>query len=177
MFVFFFFLMIRRPPRSTLFPYTTLFRSETCATPPRYHGRKNRRKSPRRHGRVGRALPPGSPCPSPDPVHRHAGGGRRSGLPGAPPLPPDERHVARPRAGRAGGGHPRPLGHPAHLRAESARPLLRPGLRAGAGPPLADGALPPHRRGPPLRDLRPTDAGSRSLHARARPTPGGGGGG
>src|SRR5256885_14872532 len=25
----FFFLMIRRPPRSTLFPYTTLFRSDT----------------------------------------------------------------------------------------------------------------------------------------------------
>src|SRR2546430_4534056 len=25
--MFFFFLMIRRPPRSTLFPYTTLFRS------------------------------------------------------------------------------------------------------------------------------------------------------
>src|SRR6266550_7109033 len=32
-FVFFcvFFLMIRRPPRSTLFPYTTLFRSSRCA--------------------------------------------------------------------------------------------------------------------------------------------------
>src|SRR2546430_12081135 len=35
--IFFFFLMIRRPPRSTLFPYTTLFRSrakprgKTCA--------------------------------------------------------------------------------------------------------------------------------------------------
>src|SRR2546426_8546598 len=29
---FFFFLMIRRPPRSTLFPYTTLFRS---SLPPR----------------------------------------------------------------------------------------------------------------------------------------------
>src|SRR5260221_11673244 len=28
-FLFFFFLMIRRPPRSTLFPYTTLFRSRT----------------------------------------------------------------------------------------------------------------------------------------------------
>src|SRR5437660_9813652 len=28
-FVFFFFLMIRRPPRSTLFPYTTLFRSRS----------------------------------------------------------------------------------------------------------------------------------------------------
>src|SRR2546422_5116186 len=26
----FFFLMIRRPPRSTLFPYTTLFRSNLC---------------------------------------------------------------------------------------------------------------------------------------------------
>src|SRR2546422_8473942 len=28
-YLFFFFLMIRRPPRSTLFPYTTLFRSAT----------------------------------------------------------------------------------------------------------------------------------------------------
>src|SRR2546425_7294749 len=28
--LFFFFLMIRRPPRSTLFPYTTLFRSDPC---------------------------------------------------------------------------------------------------------------------------------------------------
>src|SRR5436853_4343498 len=27
----FFFLMIRRPPRSTLFPYTTLFRSDRAA--------------------------------------------------------------------------------------------------------------------------------------------------
>src|SRR2546425_11295290 len=27
LYLFFFFLMIRRPPRSTLFPYTTLFRS------------------------------------------------------------------------------------------------------------------------------------------------------
>src|SRR2546425_7590194 len=29
--LFFFFLMIRRPPRSTLFPYTTLFRSPFAA--------------------------------------------------------------------------------------------------------------------------------------------------
>src|SRR3712207_8876609 len=29
-FLFFFFLMIRRPPRSTLFPYTTLFRSRAA---------------------------------------------------------------------------------------------------------------------------------------------------
>src|SRR5256885_10904761 len=30
--VFFFFLMIRRPPRSTLFPYTTLFRSSAVGS-------------------------------------------------------------------------------------------------------------------------------------------------
>src|SRR2546427_6152616 len=35
----FFFLMIRRPPRSTLFPYTTLFRSRgSCAVVAREHG-------------------------------------------------------------------------------------------------------------------------------------------
>src|SRR6266536_3522863 len=38
---FFFFLMIRRPPRSTLFPYTTLFRS------PRSRGGPRGRHSPR----------------------------------------------------------------------------------------------------------------------------------
>src|SRR3712207_9077315 len=31
LFLFFFFLMIRRPPRSTLFPYTTLFRSSSTS--------------------------------------------------------------------------------------------------------------------------------------------------
>src|SRR6476620_12441738 len=34
LFLFFFFLMIRRPPRSTLFPYTTLFRSGRTHLPP-----------------------------------------------------------------------------------------------------------------------------------------------
>src|SRR2546430_17585878 len=33
-FVVFFFLMIRRPPRSTLFPYTTLFRSPMAGNLP-----------------------------------------------------------------------------------------------------------------------------------------------
>src|SRR3712207_8994542 len=37
----FFFLMIRRPPRSTLFPYTTLFRS--------LRGRRRRRRPAHRH--------------------------------------------------------------------------------------------------------------------------------
>src|SRR2546430_16629007 len=31
-YLFFFFLMIRRPPRSTLFPYTTLFRSSSATS-------------------------------------------------------------------------------------------------------------------------------------------------
>src|SRR2546422_7731400 len=39
---FFFFLMIRRPPRSTLFPYTTLFRSD------RSRGRRLHLASPAR---------------------------------------------------------------------------------------------------------------------------------
>src|SRR2546426_9368930 len=44
----FFFLMIRRPPRSTLFPYTTLFRSRgpgraTAARAPRGHPRARSR--------------------------------------------------------------------------------------------------------------------------------------
>src|SRR2546422_9583985 len=39
----FFFLMIRRPPRSTLFPYTTLFRSPRLAPPPR-DGEVSRRR-------------------------------------------------------------------------------------------------------------------------------------
>src|SRR6266540_7093292 len=34
LYVFFFFLLIRRPPRSTLFPYTTLFRSRRAAGAP-----------------------------------------------------------------------------------------------------------------------------------------------
>src|SRR2546430_12093994 len=37
--VFFFFLMIRRPPRSTLFPYTTLFRSSVRKSLRKYRGR------------------------------------------------------------------------------------------------------------------------------------------
>src|SRR3712207_7230878 len=36
--MFFFFLMIRRPPRSTLFPYTTLFRSITYASASQHGG-------------------------------------------------------------------------------------------------------------------------------------------
>src|ERR1039457_7312458 len=53
-FLFFFFLMIRRPPRSTLFPYTTLFRSVQhagvrgkCSRHVRHIGAEPDRKSTR----------------------------------------------------------------------------------------------------------------------------------
>src|SRR3990167_10963462 len=39
----FFFLMIRRPPRSTLFPYTTLFRSSGSRTDRPTHPKAKRR--------------------------------------------------------------------------------------------------------------------------------------
>src|SRR6266581_6211767 len=48
-FLFVFFLMIRRPPRSTLFPYTTLFRSPgTAPTYCRGEGRHSSGSGPRR---------------------------------------------------------------------------------------------------------------------------------
>src|SRR3989442_8731585 len=42
----FFFLMIRRPPRSTLFPYTTLFRSARAVSDDENGGRNPGGKSP-----------------------------------------------------------------------------------------------------------------------------------
>src|SRR3712207_7384876 len=47
--VFFFFLMIRRPPRSTLFPYTTLFRSLRPRTEPRHRHRRGDDQQPEPH--------------------------------------------------------------------------------------------------------------------------------
>src|SRR3712207_1521618 len=44
---YFFFLMIRRPPRSTLFPYTTLFRSSRATRSPRSTTRSSRSPSSR----------------------------------------------------------------------------------------------------------------------------------
>src|SRR2546429_878833 len=41
--------MIRRPPRSTLFPYTTLFRSRTARTTPRIAETHRRTIAPARH--------------------------------------------------------------------------------------------------------------------------------
>src|SRR3712207_8086188 len=50
--LYFFFLMIRRPPRSTLFPYTTLFRSRRRADPAARPRRADHRR-PRADARGG----------------------------------------------------------------------------------------------------------------------------
>src|SRR3712207_9015155 len=56
----FFFLMIRRPPRSTLFPYTTLFRSSFRAVVARGGGDRERvRGVERRERHVGGRVPGG----------------------------------------------------------------------------------------------------------------------
>src|SRR3712207_8713883 len=61
--MFFFFLMIRRPPRSTLFPYTTLFRSlrgspaaHGCREPPRGAGVNDVVKADMQKRALGRGL-------------------------------------------------------------------------------------------------------------------------
>src|SRR2546430_1602451 len=96
-YVFFFFLMIRRPPRSTLFPYTTLFRSLGAA------GRwtVRRRHLAQRHAPVRRAGAAAGRArrPARRPVLARRGGLLRAARP-APvrwthprghPGPPDDR--------------------------------------------------------------------------------------
>src|SRR3712207_7148436 len=74
---YFFFLMIRRPPRSTLFPYTTLFRSRVSRRGCSLHG------PDRARGRAEPRLPPSDP-----------GGERR-----ADDRPGDVERGVRPRRG------------------------------------------------------------------------------
>src|SRR5687768_18278224 len=60
---FFFFFMIRRPPRSTLFPYTTLFRSSVgcaAAAPRRSRCGRGHRLRLRAPGRAARGFPRGA---------------------------------------------------------------------------------------------------------------------
>src|SRR5204863_6910693 len=67
--IYFFFLIIRQPPTSTLFPYTTLFRSKTprCAWDPdrRVHRLRRCDHRPGIHARCAGANPAESP-PGPD---------------------------------------------------------------------------------------------------------------
>src|SRR5690606_29804260 len=90
------FLLLRRPPRSTLFPYTTLFRSGRPGAHRR--GRSRVRHRPRRAGRpvagqpgVGGRVAEG---------HRRVGGGRARGR-------RRRTHPGRPRQGAGGRGRSR----------------------------------------------------------------------
>src|SRR3712207_7448737 len=77
----FFFLMIRRPPRSTLFPYTTLFRSCGAAGP----------DSPRARGAGGGGDGTSADAAGVD------GGGEGAGpeaLPGVDRVPRSEEHTS-----------------------------------------------------------------------------------
>src|ERR1041385_3780531 len=107
--MFFFFLMIRRPPRSTLFPYTTLFRS----------GVRNSRLS-----QMTRACGPTSPFPRTAAARAAPRARRESELPRERP-----RHVAlvgksrllrRRRQRRAGANQ-----HPRALHAATQEPRVR----------------------------------------------------
>src|SRR5690606_42121668 len=64
--VFIFFLLIRRPPRSTLFPYTTLFRSHLRRRAPGHPPRRDRRRPRRRGAGAG-------PAPARQPARRPGG--------------------------------------------------------------------------------------------------------
>src|SRR6266511_4008172 len=133
----FFFLMIRRPPRSTLFPYTTLFRStsarrgtrtRTCPTTGRRWSNGERpRPGGRRAGAAGRGgRAEGGGAGSPAEVRRlelpqgqapPGGDGRGGRAPGGgggdrPPLLDGARAPERPVPGRGGPGQGRSvLGH------------------------------------------------------------------
>src|SRR3712207_7520417 len=62
---FFFFLMIRRPPRSTLFPYTTLFRSAgRLPRDRRRRGHRGRRRVPAGGEGTGGGSGAGGPAPA-----------------------------------------------------------------------------------------------------------------
>src|SRR2546427_7790684 len=99
-YLFFFFLMIRRPPRSTLFPYTTLFRSingKSCmAFPdraPRPLGLRQRRAARAGYGEAQWQQHPGG---HPDREIRDVVRPR-----------PDDRDAGLPRGGTAGPGEQR----------------------------------------------------------------------
>src|SRR5260370_12028978 len=79
----FFFLMIRRPPRSTLFPYTTLFRSRPGANPAK--GPPDRARQPGRiEGGAWRAPPGPREGLSPPPNHDARAAGLFLGLSSGP---------------------------------------------------------------------------------------------
>src|SRR5256885_16001118 len=114
--------MIRRPPRPTLFPYTTLFRSRGAPRGPAAHIRRPRGRT---RGRGNRTLDPRHLDP---PGARDREGHRR------PDRGPDARppHLTarprgspgEPRGGGAGGGPPGPVPRGGRSRALPERVLF-----------------------------------------------------
>src|SRR2546422_10328791 len=132
--------MIRRPPRSTLFPYTTLFRSEDAAPGEHQAARARSPERVRSGERDDQAPRPGRGAHV---RRRHEGprrirslrrrqrgvrrpGGRDRRAPGMP-APVGRRHAARPPAGRARG-----QAHEPGLRRAGARRRGRKRTREGA---------------------------------------------
>src|SRR2546427_8418181 len=109
--------MIRRPPRSTLFPYTTLFRSR--GTRPRHAAPSWSDAAPTRRSTSGdwRAISPSRPSGC---ATRGSGGSRRGGAPGR----------EKSGGGRGGGGGPPP---PAGGGGAGGAPAPPPAGPAGGG--------------------------------------------
>src|SRR2546425_10092363 len=111
--------MIRRPPRSTLFPYTTLFRSRSAPGRNSWPSRPPERTAP------------ASKSSSPTPKHAADGGGRGGGAArprgsrahGPSRLGSTPTHEVRIRRGGDGAGPPHPPPPPP---AAAAWPLERP---------------------------------------------------
>src|SRR3989475_10063004 len=140
----FFFLIIRRPPRSPLFPYTTLFRSRRAARRPRGAAESDR---------LGGALPRGGVVAGPAPARAAtdlaAGPGRAGRLDDGRGGDPERRqrpagHAA---AARAQGPDPPPAVRASRPAAAARRrgPRGRRGRgRDRVAPPLAPGGGRPH---------------------------------
>src|SRR5699024_12424588 len=102
MFILFFFLM-RPPPRSTLFPYTTLFRSRLATAYSSRPASASRRSTP--------ASPPAETARRNRPIARPSSAGRPSSPPSqnrSPPDPPGPGHAST----RAELMSPTPAQHP-----------------------------------------------------------------
>src|SRR3989441_848516 len=163
--------MIRRPPRSTLFPYTTLFRSRRRRLPVR--------RGPRVDAGLRDLVPPRHrrhqpPARAPDDVP-HAGGPRLCVARDRGPVEGIRGHHADPRDGDAGRvREPRPLPLLCLLGGDADPDVLhhrrlgrrRPHLRRSEVRPLHDGRLRPHARRDPGA-LLPARRGDRHLHLRS----------
>src|SRR2546427_4758972 len=170
--LFFFFLMIRRPPRSTLFPYTTLFRSGSGAelavaghgagagAPARLGGHPAAG-----HDLLVRGVQPGRPC---------AGTARGPASVGLRYRPPGAGDLSAARAGATGGwlAAAQSLG----LRAPCATLRIRSCARRAVARRCG---LPPSRRGwraRPAAEADPKNFDGRDHAAAGRRAAGTGGG-